>query len=145
MEFKFVAIDSKEYQEGILVREKLFFKDFPNAQMLLNDGYEQNSIHLVAVDNDQVIGTGRLTILKSIALISQMTVLPNWQRKSVGAKLLQLLIKEAESMKVSVIELSSRITAQEFYRKHGFIPVGEVYPSVKTGVLHQKMILESHE
>ena len=64
MEFKFVAIDSKEYKQGLLVRKQLFFQDFPNAQELLNDSYEQESLHLIALNNKEVIGTGRLIIKK---------------------------------------------------------------------------------
>lgn len=142
MEFKFVAIASNEYKQGLLVREQLFFKNFPNAQELLNDVHEQNSIHLVAIENQQVIGTGRLTIKENTAFVSQMTVLPNWQGKSVGAQLLQLLVKEAQKLKTTSIELSARMTALDFYRKYNFMPVGEVYASKKTGVLHQKMILK---
>lgn len=81
MEFRFVELDTPEYEQGLLVREELFFKDFKNSQELLSDAYEQESIHLVAVENEKVIGTGRLTILENTAIISQMTVLPNFQKQ----------------------------------------------------------------
>ena len=86
MEFKFVEIGSQEYQQGLLVREALFFKDFENAQGLLNDAHEQQSIHLVGLNDEQVVGTGRLTIIENTAVISQMTVLPNFQKQHIPRK-----------------------------------------------------------
>ena len=63
MDFKFVDIGSKEYRQGLLIREQLFFKNFTNAQELLNDTHEKESIHLVALENNIVIGVGRLIVI----------------------------------------------------------------------------------
>lgn len=142
MDYRFVQVGSEDYKQGLLVREALFFKGFKNAQELLNDDYEQKSIHLVALSNEKVIGTGRLTIIKKTAIISQMTVLPNFQRQQIGKQILLLLMEKSKSVNCNSIELSARITALEFYKKYGFLPVGEIYPSKKTGVLHQKMVLK---
>ncbi len=141
MEFRFVEINTLEYKQGLLVREQLFFKDFPNAQQLLNDAHEQESIHLVAIENQKVIGAGRLTIKDGKAIISQMTVLPNFQKQQVGKQLLSYLLDKALSLHTTTVELSARVTALNFYKKYNFMPVGEVYASKKTGVLHQKMVL----
>ena len=71
-----------------------------------------------------------------------MTVLPDFQKQNVGKQILQLLIDKSINANCSIIELSAHITALEFYKKYGFITTGYVYPSKKTGVLHQKMILK---
>lgn len=141
MEFRFVKVDTPEYKQGLLVREELFFKDFPNAQQLLNDAYEQESIHLVAIEDQKVIGTGRLKIQDNKAIISQMTVLPNFQKQQVGKQLVRYLLDKAISLNITTVELNARITALDFYKKYNFTPVGKVFASNKTGVLHQKMIL----
>ena len=143
MDFKFVDIGSKEHEAGLLVREQLFFKNFTNASELLNDVYEKESVHLVALENNIVIGTGRLTVINNTAIISQMTVLPAFQKQNVGKRILQLLIDKSINTNCSIIELSARTIALEFYKKYGFITTGDVYPSKKTGVLHQKMILNT--
>ena len=140
MEFKFVAVGSVQHKNGLLVREALFFKDYSNAQELLFDDFEENSLHLVAVANNKVIGTGRLTVINDLGIISQMTVLPMFQKQNVGKQILNLLINKSISLKCSSVELSARVTALEFYKKYNFIAKGEIYPSKKTGVLHQKMI-----
>lgn len=142
MEFKFVALGTREYKQGLLVREELFFKGFPNASELLNDDNEEESIHLVAIHNKEIIGTGRLTIVDDMAIISQMTVLPNWQREKVGSKLLRLLLDKAQMLDCTIIELSARITALGFYKKYKFTTKGDVYSSKKTRIPHQKMILK---
>lgn len=137
-----VEINSKQYKEGLLIRELLFFKDFPNAEELLIDLFEKDSIHVVSIINNKVTGTGRLTVVKGKAIISQMTVLPDYQNKGIGKEILHFLIKKSTDFKISNIELSARITALEFYKKYNFREVDVIYPSKKTGVLHQKMILE---
>ena len=141
MEFNFVEINSDYYQQGLKIREQLFFANFVNAQELLNDEYEQESIHLVAKHKERVLGTGRLTIIKNKAIISQMTVLLKFQKQNVGKQLLSCLLEKAISLNSTTVELSARLTALDFYKKSGFLPVGEVYASVKTGISHQNMIM----
>ena len=137
-----VEINSNKYKERLLIRELLFFKDFSNAEELLIDLFEKDSIHVVSIINNKVIGTGRLTVVKGKAIISQMTVLPDYQNKGIGKAILHFLIKKSTDFEISNIELSARITALEFYKKYNFREVDVIYPSKKTGVLHQKMILE---
>ena len=70
-----------------------------------------------------------------------MTVLPNFQKQQIGKQLLLLLLEKAKENDCINIELSARVTALEFYKKYNFMPVGEVYMSKKTGILHQYMML----
>ena len=95
----------------------------------------------IAIENQKVIGTGRLTTQKKKAIISQMTVLPYFQKQQVGKQIVRYLLDKAISLNITTVELSARITALDFYKKYHFISVAEVYASNKTGVLHQKMIL----
>ena len=142
MKFIFVKSNSNHYNQGIEVRKKVFFKGFENAYQLLNDSYELNSIHLIAIENNNVFGTGRLTFInKTEAIISQMATLPNFQNKGIGKRILKMLMENSFQNNCKTIKLSARISALEFYKKEGFKPFGKVYPSKKTGVLHQEMIL----
>lgn len=143
MEIIEAKLGSKIYLEGVQLRRLLFFQGFENWETLINDALEQNSMHLVALKNNTVIGTGRITFQENQAIISQMTVHPEVQKTGVGSKILIALMEIAKQQKASLIKLSARETATSFYQKHQFQPVGETYPSTKTGVIHQQMILEN--
>ena len=89
-----------------------------------------------------VIGTGRWHAQKDNAIFSQMTVHPDWQRKGVGKALMVELLALSKRKGFRKVQLSARVTALSFYQNHDFEIVGDVYPSKKTGVLHQLMVKE---
>lgn len=138
-----VKLGSEIYYKGVQLRRLLFFQEFENWEILINDIHEKNSVHLVAWENDTLIGTGRITFQENQAIISQMTVQPGMQKTGVGSKILNAIVQIAKKNNASSIKLSARETAIAFYKKHQFQPVGETYPSAKTGVIHQQMILEN--
>ncbi len=113
----------------------------PNSSDLINDAFEADGIHLVCLVNDVVIGTGRLNIENNTGIISQMAIKTSFQKQGVGAKLLEELINHCKAKKLNKIELSARETALAFYEKFNFKEVGEKYPSKKTGIIHQQMVL----
>lgn len=142
MKSKFVCLNSELYNQAFQLRKELFFKDFSNADELLKDDFEKNSYHLVIERNTIVVGTGRLTIIEdNIGVISQMAITTDFQRQGVGRKIMALLLEKCSELKVTKVILSARITALSFYENFDFEVIGKVYPSKKTGVLHQQMQL----
>ncbi len=142
MESHFVTQDSSFYDQAFQLRKALFFKDFENANELLNDAFEAESYHLIIEKNNKILGTGRLTVIENnIGIISQMAVVLTCQYKGVGKKIMSLLLVKCSELRVDKVRLSARITALSFYEKFGFIAIDQVYPSKKTGVLHQQMEL----
>ncbi len=140
-----VTINSELYTKGVNLRKQLFFEGLKNADALIRDPYENNSIHIIALVNHNVIGTGRLTFTKTTTIISQMTVVPGLQKAGVGSLILEYLVNLALKKTASIpLQLSARTTAIGFYAKFGFSSVGNIYPSVKTGILHQLMVYNKH-
>ncbi len=144
MEIISVAFNSLFYLEGVNLRKKLFFEGYTNAQELINDVYEKQSKHIIALENNVVIGTGRLTLIKEKAVISQMTVVAEKQKQGVGKSILSTLISIALlSDAIITIQLSARVSAIPFYLKNNFKATGKVYASQKTGISHQLMVLQN--
>lgn len=136
-----VAINSKSYLQGVALRKQLFFKDFENAQELIDDIYEKESIHVIAIENEIAVGTGRLTFGKKKAIISQMTVHPEKQKQGIGGEILEKLIEISNAKNpTNSIELSARVSAISFYEKYNFKISGDIYNSKKTGIPHRKMV-----
>ncbi len=143
LKLKYITIEDSLYQKAVDIRTALFFKNMENSSELINDGYESNGIHLVCLNDDEVVGTGRLNIEDNTSIISQMAIASNFQKQGIGAKILKELIKYGEDKGLSKTVLSARETAIGFYEKFNFEPIGELYSSLKTGIIHQKMELKS--
>ena len=100
------------------------------------DDHDVNCMHAVAFDVDnKPIGTGRLL---PDGHIGRMAVVKEWRRRGIGAEILQALIAEARKGGHAQAIVSAQLQAAEFYREHGFVAEGKVYP--EAGILHQKMV-----
>ena len=131
--------DSEYYRAAIDLRISLFFKGMENAEQLINDSFEKQSYHLVCVDEEEVLGTGRLHTYKTAGVISQMAVRKSAQNKGIGAAILKNLMAECSNLGLTTIKLSARKTAIDFYRKFDFECDGDFYNSAKTGIVHRNM------
>ena len=69
--------------------------------------------------------------------IGRMAVLKDWRGRGVGGAILEALIAAARERGDEEAALSAQTHALEFYRRHGFVEEGEVYPDA--GIPHQLM------
>ncbi len=142
MGLQFITSESQFYQEAINIRIEAFFNKFDNALNLINDPLEKESIQIIYIEKGNILGTGRLNIASKKAIISQMAIRYTYKNKGIGSTILKALIDTSKQLNVTEIELSARETAIQFYRKFGFETFGRLYPSKKTGIIHQKMKLK---
>lgn len=143
MRIKLKYISSKDplYSNAVGIRINCFFKGMLDAEHLINDTYEDLCLHLVCVNNDGIVlGTARLYIDGSKAIISQMAVDKNSQNNGIGKLLLLELVGKSKLLKAIKMELSARETAIAFYNRFDFAVRGEKYASKKTGIIHHQMM-----
>jgi predicted GNAT family N-acyltransferase len=93
------------------------------------------SVHAIAFDGEQAIGTGRLL---PDGHIGRMAVVRQWRGRGIGSLILEKLVQAARERGDANIALSAQVQAVDFYRAHGFEPVGEVYQ--EAGIDHQAMV-----
>lgn len=141
MLYKFINQTSPYYTEAVDLRIDLFYKDMENAIDLINDNDESTSLHLVCLNDEKVIGAARLTFKEDIGVISQVVVPRFQQHRGVGKGLIEMLINECKKQNMHKVILRARQTSIYFYKKFNFEGVGDIYPSKKTGILHQNMEL----
>jgi predicted GNAT family N-acyltransferase len=140
MDMRFVEHGSHEWLEAREIRYALFFQPHGLAPNIMDDEHEVHASHVAAVNVDTVVGYGRLFKLRQGEfMISQMVVLPVYQRSGIGRMILQTLIRRAVDQGAASIELEARLSAVGFYAKEGFHRCGEVVPSIKTGLPHVRM------
>ncbi len=111
-------------------KEKDFFKLFESTGW--NEEYHLNTDELYsslsksyytvsAYDREKLIGFGRIVsdgILH--AMIYEMIVYPEYQRKGIGAKILEMLVQKCLSDNIRDIQLFCAKGKRAFYEKHGF-------------------------
>lgn len=117
------------------IRFQVFVREQRVPAEIELDDMDAPSLHAIAFENEKAIGTGRLL---PDGHIGRMAILQEWRRRGIGAAILRALIDAAERRGDREIALSAQLHAVEFYRTHGFEPVGDVYE--EAGIPHQAMV-----
>ena len=100
-----------------------------------HDRFDAVSRHAWGLDDaGDIIATGRLL---PDGHIGRMAVRADCRRQGLGARVLQVLIEEAQRLGMKTLVLNAQTHAQDFYRRQGFSPVGEVF--MEAGLPHQCM------
>lgn len=92
----------------------------------LSDGelYEaiSNSWYVISVyEDEQLIGFGRI-VSDGVyqAMICDVIVLPDYQGKGIGTKIMEIILKKCRNHKIRMVVLMSAKGKAEFYRRFGF-------------------------
>ena len=117
------------------IRFQVFVREQRVPAEIELDDMDAPSLHAIAFENEKAIGTGRLL---PDGHIGRMAILKEWRRRGIGAAILKALIDAAERRGDREIALSAQLHAVEFYRMHGFEPLGDVYE--EAGIPHQAMV-----
>jgi predicted GNAT family N-acyltransferase len=99
------------------------------------DAADPQCSHVLALSNEGVpIGTGRLD---PKGKIGRMAVLAQWRGQDIGQRILERLLEIAREQGFRRVYLNAQITAQGFYERFGFQPVGETF--LEANILHVRM------
>jgi predicted GNAT family N-acyltransferase len=102
------------------------------------DGLDDEAVHLVAVEGDQVIGTCRLLIEPGgTARFGRLCVRASARGSGVGALLLAEAEREARAGGARRIGMHAQTDALALYRRAGFRPYGERFD--EEGIEHLGM------
>ena len=69
-----------------------------------------------------------------------MAVLPDLRTRGIGREILLFLMRIAREREYRHAILHAQLTAEGFYLKNGYIPIGEVFE--EAGIAHRKMVRE---
>jgi len=102
------------------------------------DGSDQECKHVIALDQDRCVGTGRIS---SSGHIGRMAVARRCRNDGVGRSILIALIQYAsDQLALTSVSLNAQISAVDFYEKQGFYRVGEEFWDA--GIMHIRMICD---
>lgn len=137
-----VTTDSSYYRRALELRREAFFRGCDDYRRLLFDAAEAESIHLVSIrrSDGRLAGYLRLTYESPTeARASQLVVDPELRGNRVWVALALRLAEIARASGRTKVLASARPHGVGLYSKIGFRPVGDPYPSIKTGIIHQAM------
>jgi ElaA protein len=101
------------------------------------DADDDVAVHVIALDGDTAVGTGRVVLHADHAKIGRMAVLREWRGRGVGRALLEALMQEAVRHGASRALLHAQVQAIGFYERAGFAAFGEVFD--EAGIPHRRM------
>ena len=111
----------EEFEQYYDLRWRILRQPWNQPHGSEKDEKEEESIHIIVVHNDQVIGCGRGHFNSPIeAQIRYMAVEENFQGKGVGTKILKALEQRLIKKGAKIIILNSRENAVKFYQKHNY-------------------------
>ncbi|MFC6274398.1 GNAT family N-acetyltransferase [Levilactobacillus tangyuanensis] len=124
------------YDDALAIRKAVFINEQGIDPKLELDGTDEDKMHYVGYVADEPVTTARLDMLAGNRLkIQRVATVADARKKGYAGTLIQQIIHDAEASGVAHIELDAQVTALDFYRQLGFVPVGETF--MEAGIEHQ--------
>jgi predicted GNAT family N-acyltransferase len=101
------------------------------------DGRDREALHLVAIGDEQLLGTCRLLIVGASAQFSRLAVREAARRRGIATALLAAADAESQAAGARRLVLHAQTYAQDLYLRAGYRPRGHVF--VEAGIEHIAM------
>jgi ElaA protein len=119
------------------LRERVFSGEQGVSIAADRDGRDGESTHLVAIEDDRVIGTCRLLFRGQVARLGRLAVDPDHRGRGIAGKLLALADRVAEDQGARSISLHAQTYARRLYLDAGYEERGPEF--VEEGIEHVAM------
>jgi ElaA protein len=131
------AADQAELQEALELRHEVFCVEqgVPEHEEL--DGRDGDGIHLVAVRDEQLLGTCRVLMVGTTAQFSRLAVRQAARRQGIATALLQAADAETTAAGGRRLVLHAQTYARPLYERAGYQSRGHVF--VEAGIEHVAM------
>ena len=131
--------DQSDKKKAFEIRNLVFCKEQKVSKKIEFDGLDQFCDHYIAKINELPIGTARVREqTRGTFKIERMAVLKPYRKKGVGKAIIKEILKNYLNLgKINKLVLNSQIEAKDFYKKFGFVEVGEEF--IEANILHIKM------
>ena len=136
---KVIAIESPaDMKRAHAIRRRVFIEEQHVPEEIEIDNDDALAFHALATVDGVAIGCGRMVDHgASEVKIGRMAVLRKFRNAGIGATILRFLVDHARACGVRKAILHAQLTAEAFYLKEGFTPVGDVFE--EAGIAHRLM------
>ncbi len=136
---KIIAIDSPADRErAYAIRRRVFIEEQKVPEEIEMDSDDADAYHALALLDGVAVGTGRsLPHGDREVKIGRMAVLPEYRHTGIGREIIRFLMNAARQRGFVSAVLHAQISAEGFYLKENFIPIGGIFD--EAGIAHRKM------
>ena len=140
IDYKYITIDSPYYLATVTLRHDVFYRPSGARIDAVTDSKEAKSKHLVAINNDQVVGYIRITVEGKTAQLSQFVVAPEMQgRANIAKNLYAKATSKAKQLGAKKISGEIRLPMTNIASRMGYDVSNGVFPSPETGIPHKRV------
>jgi len=132
--------NKKELNSILRIRETVFIKGQNVPVSRERDGLEDEAKHVIVLLRGKPIGCARVRFIDGKSKLERIALLPKYQRKGFGKKLMAYLISYSKRHKVKEIYLHGQCRIQKFYEDAGFKTRGKVF--MDGGMRHYEFYME---
>jgi predicted GNAT family N-acyltransferase len=131
------ARDEAEVEAAMDLRVRVFCDEQGVPRELELDGFDEDSVQIVALDESAIIATCRLREVGGAWKLERMAVDARVRGLGVGGRLLAGAEDEARAEGAEEMLLYAQVPAEPFYAANGYIREGEVF--MEAGIEHIAM------
>ena len=134
-----VAIESPEQMaDAHAIRRRVFIEEQHVPEELELDEDDQHAVHALALIDGRAVGCGRFVAHGAVEVkIGRMAVLTELRGTGIGRAVLEFLMNEARRRGFLRAVLHAQLSAEGFYLRQGFLPIGPAFE--EAGIPHRKM------
>jgi predicted GNAT family N-acyltransferase len=101
------------------------------------DGRDHEGIHLVAVEDGEVVATCRLLVVGRTVQFSRLAVRPSTRRRGIATSMLEAADVETRAAGARRLVLHAQTYARTLYERAGYVPRGHAFR--EAGIEHIAM------
>jgi predicted GNAT family N-acyltransferase len=126
-----------QMREAHAIRRSVFIEEQSVPEEIELDDDDAHAFHVLAILDGAAVGCGRFVTHGDEVKIGRMAVLANLRTHGIGREVLEFLMRIAKERGYKHAILHAQLSAEGFYLKCGYRPVGEVFE--EAGIPHRKM------
>jgi predicted GNAT family N-acyltransferase len=131
------ARDAAEVKAALALRHEVFVVEQHVPVEEEYDEHDDTALHLVAVDDGQVMATARIVMDGDTAKLGRVAVAEAARRRGIASKLIETSEAAARAQGAKRIALAAQTGALALYEKAGYEPYGDRF--MDAGIEHLMM------
>lgn len=137
-ELRIVAIETPEQMRAAqAIRRRVFIEEQHVPEEIEMDSDDAQAFHALAILDGKPVGCGRYVAHGDYVKIGRMAVLQELRAQGIGRRILEFLMSTARERGYRRAILHAQLSAEGFYLKNRYTPVGDVFE--EAGIPHRKM------
>jgi predicted GNAT family N-acyltransferase len=129
--------DRKQMEQAWALRRVVFIEEQHVPEEIEMDEEDAHALHVLALDGATPVGCGRMVAHGDHVKIGRMAVLRERRGTGIGRRVLDFLMNEARQQGFCLAVLHAQLTAEGFYLRNGYHPVGDTFE--EAGIIHRRM------